>query len=257
MNYASSGYHLEKSIFVSEVIKLKEKINLVFRLYTGNYEVDFDSLVIDLFKNDFDGFIGCANVCQNLPELYNLCFNSDMMILLKKLGISRVCMNTRPLISFSSRFTAKNENYWKVPAHQDWPSTLGSLNGLTCWIPLVDLRTQDLGPLELSESSHLFGNLKSEDIGVPVLINKLNFVFKPMFMNVGDALFFNNFVVHKSGDNVTDKIRLTVHFRYDDYSESTYRDRKFPRYRQDVRKPFVHDNDFPTIQQIKNALEVF
>lgn len=254
MNYASTGYHLEKSIFCSEVKIVREKINSVFRLYTKDYKTDFDSLVVQLFKSDFDGFFGCANVCQNLPELYNLCFHAEMMLLLKKLGIANVCMNTRPLISFSSKLTAKNDNYWRVPAHQDWPSTLGSLNGLTCWIPLVDLYDKDLGPLEISESSHLLGNLQSEDHGVPILTSEINLDFKPIFMGIGDILFFNNFVVHKSGDNVTDKIRLTLHFRYDDYSESTYIDRKFPRYRQDVRKPFVQNDNFPTIEQIKNAL---
>lgn len=256
MNYTNLGYHLEKSIFTNDVLKLKDKIVSVFRFYTGDHKSDFDFMIVNLFKNDFDGFIGCANVCQNLPELYNLCFHKDMLVLLKKLGIEQVCMNTRPLVSFSSKLTSKSENYWKIPAHQDWPSTLGSLNGLTCWIPLVDLQNKDLGPIEISESSHLFGSLKFEDNGVPVLLNKLNFIFKPIFMNIGDVLFFNNFTVHKSGDNVTDKIRLTVHFRYDDYFESTYKDRKFPRHRKDIRKSYSYDETFPSVEQIKNALKL-
>lgn len=253
MNYSSLGYQLNKGIFIDEVLNLKKKISYVFRFYTNNYKSEFDELLIDLFHKDFDGFVGCANVCQNLPDLYNLCFHHKMISLLNNIGLNDVCLNTRPLISFSSKFTAKNEFYWRVPPHQDWPSTLGSLNGVTCWVPLVDLHDSDLGPLEISPQSHLFGLKKSCDA---IMSDAVDCNYDKILMSIGDILFFNNFTIHKSGNNITKKIRISVHFRYDDFSETTFVERKFPRNRKDVREKYENTNNFPSIDQIKKSLKI-
>lgn len=218
------GYWLAKQFFnKEEICSIRFKMEKIFKNYIGS---STDESIIKLFKEDFQGFIGCANQCQKLLSVYNLAGSLEDVLKIK-CDIKLPTMNTKPLVSFSSKHTSKSEVYWKIPAHQDSPSNLGSKNGVTCWIPLQDTN-EDLGPLEVSPNSHLLGELPHKNLnGVPVLL-KNNFKFDPMPMDVGDALFFNTMLVHKSGLNKTENsIRWSMHFRYNDAMEQSFVDRKY------------------------------
>lgn len=222
-----SGYQLIKNLIEKdEIFNIRSRMQDVFR----NFNCHCDKDIMCLFKNDFDAFIGCANVCQKLPEIYKLA--GSLNATLNHLGISFPALNTKPLVSFSSKNTAKNESYYKIGPHQDWASNLGSKNGLTCWIPLQDL-DESLGPLELCPNSHNLGLLKHTNTTPPIiadleLASTLEYV--PVLMNVGDALFFNTMLIHRSGNNITeDRIRWSIHFRYNDVNEKYFIERKYPK----------------------------
>lgn len=247
--YLKNGYVLVKNLFNKKKIqKVKKEIDNVFSLYLKKKKIS-DKDIIDLFKNDFNGFYGCAQACQNLISVCNIQTSNEIINVLKKLGVNFPNINTRPLLSISSKKTAINKNYWNVAAHQDWPSTQGSINGITCWIPLINL-DKNIGPLMFAPKTHYLGYLEHEEKGVPILKKKFNFVNHNM--EIGDALFFNFFTVHKSGLNKTkDKIRWTLHFRYNDLKEKSFIDRKFPRHRIDVRKKGILFPDFPSKLEFK------
>ena len=250
--YRKVGYHLEKQIVPKEeIVLLRNQMIKVFRVYTKDEETEFNKLIIDLFRQDTDGFVGCANICQNMIEVCKLSLDQRIIDLVQQLGLKWPSINTRPLVSFSSPLTSKNENYWKVPAHQDWPSTQGSINGLTCWMPLVDVDT-DLGPLEISPRTHLQGYLEHDDKGVPYLTDKEH-EFVAVKMECGDALFFSNFTIHRSGINKSDRIRWSMHFRYNDILEPTFVNRKFPRHRIDRRKEGILIPGFPSSDVIHDT----
>ena len=253
-NIAEFGYHVSKSLIPLETInQIKSDIDDVFSCYTGSDE-SIDSKIMRLFKEDFDGFYGCAQICQNLLSVNRLSVSELIESELEKLGLVSPTINTRPLVHFSSNHTAKSNSNWKLPEHQDWPSTQGSLNGLTCWIPLVNL--DNLGPLEVSPGTHRLGMIDHKEIdGIPV-INNMDFKFESVLMDVGDALFFSNFLVHRSGVNITDdRIRITTHFRYNDAEEKTFIERKYPRHRIDKRKEGILFPGFPTAQQISKVFD--
>ncbi len=238
LDYLKNGSHFEKNFL--EVGQIKSAIKNIFFNYC-NESGDLDKILINLYKTDINGFLGCAKLCQMLPELISLSVSSKLIEKLKELGLKNPVVNTRPLLSFSSKHTAKNEDYWKIPAHQDWPSTQGSLNGITCWMPLVNV-TEDLGPLELCHGSHAFGPVVHTEIGphthtrVPVVADKLERVYTAYPMNLNDALFFSNFTIHRSGLNQTeDKIRISMHFRFDDAYEKTFVKRKYPMHKIESR----------------------
>ncbi len=256
-NIVADGYVFVDKAF--NVDNLYKDIDRVFRIYTRS-ELSFDEMLKDLFSKDLEGFIGCSNCCQYLPSLYSICVSERMMQLLNDLGIKVPSLNTRPLLSFSSRFTSINQSYWKLSEHQDWVSMQGSLNSLTCWVPLIDV-DQSLGPLEILPKSHRLGLIEHLDVGgVPPFIEKQN---KPdgdyvsFVMDAGDALFFNPFTVHRSGNNKSDKIRVSAHFRYDDCCEESFIERKYPRHRIERRKEGLLFENFPTIQQLNNFLDHF
>jgi hypothetical protein len=249
--YFSSGYDHSSDFY--KVNKIKKSIEKIFSNYT-NSKKNFDQSVIDLYKNDIKGFIGCAKISQMIPELFSLASSKKMMSKLKSLGLKNPVLNTRPLLSFSCKNTAKNTDYWKIPAHQDWPSMQGSLNSIVCWMPLVDV-DMELGPLEVCPGSHLNGPLEHTEIGphdisgVPILQSNYpeeNFVSIPMKKN--DALFFSSFLVHRSGVNLCEnKIRLSMHIRFDDADEETFIQRKYPFHKIESRAfgNTLPNSDFP------------
>lgn len=244
-----NGYFLFKSLFKKEKINdIKNEINFIFSNYCQKEYSE--QIIFNLFQNDFQGFIGCANICQNLINLSKMQGDIEIIESLKSLGLNFPTINTRPLISISSHRTAKGEANWKVPAHQDWPSVQGSLNGVTCWVPLVDI-DEELGPLEVLPKSHLLGFIDHEEtMGVPSISKQFE-EWLPVPMEVGDALFFNPFTIHRSGNNRSqDRIRWSMHFRYNDALESTFIERKYPRHRIDTRKPGILYPDFPTSQEM-------
>lgn len=253
--FTDEGFVLVENFFEKkEIKKVKNDIEKVFK----NYNKKSDDLsIMKLFKNDFQGFHGCAKACQNLISLSRLSTSTKLIKLLKKLGLRFPSINTRPLISFSSKYTSKKEIHWKVPAHQDWPSVQGSLNGVTCWIPLIEM-SENLGFLEIAKGSHKRGYIHHSIDGVPFLNEEQVSMetFTPIKMKMGDVLIFNCFTIHRSGQNVTeDKIRLTTHFRYNDLNEKTFIKRKLPHQRIDVFKEEILFPNFPSEKEMNVFLK--
>ena len=226
-----NGYYLAKNIFdKKEIIVIRNEMEVIFENFSekaicGNA----DKFLMKLFKEDFDAFLGCAYLCQKLCSIHSLA-GSLFNTLMDHCNLDFPVLNTKPLVSFSSKHTAKNEAYWKIGPHQDWPSNLGSTNGVTCWIPLQDV-DEELGPLEIVPDSHLLGALEHQ--GTPPVIHGIAtdtfFNYVPVPIKIGDALFFHTMLIHKSGENKTDdRIRWSMHFRYNDASEQSFIDRRYP-----------------------------
>lgn len=244
MDYLKNGYVLIKGLWTPEKIELlHDDVLSVFRYYTGDWEGPADALVAGLFAADNEGFRNCARQCQNLPGLAERASDPSLARILRQHGVIKPVFNTRPLLSISSRATAADDTYWKVPAHQDWPSMQGSLNGVTVWCPLVRV-TDALGPLEVVPGSHLAGSRRFENYQeTPVLADPIaEGEFVPVPMDRGDVLIMNTFLVHRSGHNThaAGGIRWSAHFRYDDLACRDFRRRKYPLNHESRRKVPVH-----------------
>ena len=104
----------------------------------------------------------------------------------------------------------------------------GSLNATVIWVPLVGIDTE-LGALQLIPGSHLLGLQDStEDEWFRHIERTNDDQYISVEVKAGDALFFSAFLIHRSGDNTTDSIRWSCHFRYNDLNEQTFIDRKYP-----------------------------
>ena len=250
-----NGFLLVKDFCVKEIIHIKKEMENCFELICKRKYKDIDKDIICLFKEDISKFLGWTNICQNLLSVHRFANSKKIENLLISKGLRRPVLNTRPLLSLSCKSIAKHESYWKVPEHQDWPSTRGSLNGVTIWTPLISL-SNSLGPLEILKYSHLEGLLNHDSDGlVPVIDSEILSKFVSKKMKIGDVLIFNYFTVHRSGTNLHDnKIRWSLHFRYDDATEKTFIERKYPRYKKEIRSDEDLDYSFPTKDQIKNAI---
>ena len=124
------------------------------------------------------------------------------------------------------RLDVPNDKRNTLDWHQErsfFPQNRNGLNGLVCWIPLTDI-TEEMGPMHISPRSHAEGQLKlsnrtkkntSYTTQIPV---PEEFVSKyedlAVRANAGDAVFFNMLLFHRSGQNISNKVRLATQGRF-------------------------------------------
>ncbi len=97
------------------------------------------------------------------------------------------------------------------------------------WVPLIDI-SRELGALEVIPGSHLGGLIDAEMAdGYGHIEDRVDAdQMKSIEVERGDALFFSTLLLHRSGTNVTDSIRWSCHFRYNNLHEETMIERGFP-----------------------------
>jgi phytanoyl-CoA hydroxylase len=216
-------------------------------------ELEFERGMARYFSEDPEGFINCGKTCQHLISLHRLSLRQEIVEQLIALGVKRPNVCTRPVLYFNSRHLAKSEVYYKSPPHQDWRSMQGSLNAMVVWVPLAHV-PRELGALEIIPGSHIWGLQDSrEDDWYRRIEGLRDEQYESVEINVGDVLFFSAFLVHRSGNNVTDSIRWSCHFRYNDLEESTFVTRKYPN-------PYIYKpqqelvtKDFPSIEDLQKV----
>jgi ectoine hydroxylase-related dioxygenase (phytanoyl-CoA dioxygenase family) len=161
-------------------------------------------------------------------------------------------ISTRPVLYFNHPKLAKQKVFHTVDAHQDWRSMQGSLNSVVIWIPLVDIK-KELGALEILPKSHLDG-LRTDHVengfGMVSLSEEEKERIISVEINAGDVLLFSSFLIHQSGNNITNKPRWSCHFRYNDLDESTFIQRKFAH--PYIYKPIEEliTKDFPSKEDL-------
>jgi phytanoyl-CoA hydroxylase len=226
------------------------------RRFVGHADVDeceFERGMTRYFSEDPEGFLNCGKTCQHLISLHRLSLREEIVKHLIALGVKRPNICTRPVLYFNSRHLAKSEVYYKSPPHQDWRSMQGSLNAMVVWVPLADV-PPELGALEIIPGSHIWGLQDSrEDEWYRRIDGLSDEQYQSVEINAGDVLFFSAFLVHRSGNNVTDSIRWSCHFRYNDLEEPTFVSRKYPN-------PYIYKpqqelvtKDFPSIEELQKV----
>ncbi len=261
--YHQDGFVHFKGFFnPADVEQLRQEAKQVF-LNQMNYqgilqgetpdEKQFEAAMTKFFQTDLTGFVNCGKTCQHLISLHRLSLSEKLVQQLNVLGVQTPVICTRPVIYFNSRHLAQAEVYYRTPPHQDWRSMQGSLNAMVVWMPLVDVNAA-LGALEIVPGSHRWGLLPSEqDEWYRKVAEAERFTYQSVEVAAGDALFFSALLLHRSGNNVTDAIRWSCHFRYNDLSEETFIARHYPHpYIYKAQQELITDN-FPTPEQLQNV----
>jgi phytanoyl-CoA hydroxylase len=192
-------------------------------------EEQYNSLLYRLFEEDIECLSNCGKQAQHLISLHTLSLSTVLVERLCQMGLRTPIISTRPVLYFNHPKLAKQKVFYKVDAHQDWRSMQGSLNSVVIWIPLVDIN-KELGALEILPGSHLDG-LRTDHVengfGMVSLSEDEKEKLISVEVKVGDALLFSSFLIHQSGDNLTNKPRWSCHFRYNDLDDPTFITRKF------------------------------
>jgi phytanoyl-CoA hydroxylase len=191
-------------------------------------EAELTTALYTYFREHTAEFANCGKQIQHLIDLHRLSLSHDVLAVVRELGLREPNISVRPVMFFNNPRLAKQEFYWKTPPHQDWRSMQGSLDSVVVWIALVDVDT-DLGALEVVPGSHRRGLLADRLIdGFGQTDEFPDGDFVAVEMRKGDALFFSSFLVHRSGTNVTDAVRWSAQFRYNNLSEATFVERGYP-----------------------------
>ena len=264
-DYKKKGYILIRNFF--EKSKINEILNQAKNIYkiqmlrlklidTLNINNDeFEKKIKLLFNKNFDIFLNCGKQCQHIIDLWKLSLNDKIINTLKSLDLKNPIISTRPVLFSNSKHISKCEINHTVPPHQDWASMQGSINSIVCWVPLININ-QNLGSIALIPESHKKGLLMKKKVNNFGLVNNYeNEKFISFDVNQGDVIFFSSFLVHKSGNNVTNNIRWSTHFRYNDLDEETFLQNGFPHayIYKPVEKMLV--KNFNTEKATKNYFE--
>jgi ectoine hydroxylase-related dioxygenase (phytanoyl-CoA dioxygenase family) len=241
-NYLENGFLLLKDFFnfdsIEKILKDAKQVFLlqfIKRGYTQQQnsdsipEAEFNSMMYRLFNDDFQALSNCGKQVQHLISLHKLSLEEKIISLLHSIGFKFPNISTRPVMFFNHSKLSKEKVFYKVDPHQDWRSMQGSLNSVVIWVPLIDINS-DLGALEILPGSHKLGLITDKihhGFGMVRLNDDQNKSLLTVEVKKGDALLFSSFLVHQSGNNITDSPRWSAHFRYNDLAEPSFIERSF------------------------------
>jgi phytanoyl-CoA hydroxylase len=236
--YKKYGFIVIKSLVPKDTIQnIIDQAHTIYKTQMLSLKL-IDTLDIDNdtfeqnMKRLFDGhshvFFNCAKHCQYIIDLWRLALSPDIIHIISVLGVQNPIISTRPILFSNSKHISKADIFHTVPPHQDWATMQGSINSIVCWLPLINTN-QDLGCIAFVPESHKLGLLmekKEEGFGLVNQFSDEDFI--SLDLNQGDTLFFSSFLVHKSGNNITDNIRWSTHFRYNDLDDKSFVENGYP-----------------------------
>ncbi|MEZ4905556.1 MAG: phytanoyl-CoA dioxygenase family protein [Spirosomataceae bacterium] len=242
-------YREAREIFATQIKQVTGKVVDI------NDRDSFEAAMFEFFEKDFNAFKNTGLTVQHSLSLHRLATDERLVNLLKEVGLTQPVIGARPAMQFNSRFLSKDgSKHWKLDAHQDWRTGQGSLDSAVIWFPMVSAGA-DLGALQVIPQSHKTGLLPSSTSGyqggITASLNDNDFVQTEF--EVGDLLIFSAFLVHQSGNNITNNIRWSVQLRYNNLAEPTFIERGYPMaYIYKPESELVTPN-FPTVEQLETV----
>ena len=185
--------------------------------------------IINLYNSKHKtDIVNTFNHIAFFPELYSFVNKKKIINIAKKSGLEFPVVGFNNIggrggLPFLYSFPNDRKRYYK--AHQDFFYLPYSKNSITLWIPLQNTSKIN-GALKVIPKSHknfkIF-NHSAKD----VKFNKLdkNFTenkFKSINVKLGQALIFSSFLIHKSGANSSNQIRMSFNVRFNDLFDKEY-----------------------------------
>jgi len=135
------------------------------------------------------------------------------------------------------------DNARATPAHQDYLYIQGSMETISCWVPLGDTPGA-IGGLMIQPESHKAGfkvPKKHPGVGGNVIPTDPTLPWLGADFEAGDALLFTSLTVHAARPAIaTDRLRLSMDFRYSGISHVVADGNFLPHYTW-LGSPFTWD----------------
>ena len=234
-DYNKNGYAILKNIVPPPRIDaLLENIYKLYRKYSTDYEFDesedpwksemFHKKLIEFRKKDpklFGAIYDSLKTSLTLTQLV-----SDDVIVNNVAKFLNVDPSDVSISEPMCRLDVPNDKRNALEWHQErsfFPQNRDGLHSLVCWIPLTSV-TEEMGAIHISPESHAGGliipaqnekksELSTRQISVPEeYIKKYEDLVVPV--DAGDVVFFNMLLYHRSGVNISDKVRFAVQSRF-------------------------------------------
>ena len=234
--YTKNGFAIMKNIIPTQRINsLLENIFNLFCKYSTDYRdlknieqpwnTDlFHKKLIEFRQKDPESFGAIYDSLKTSLTLTQLVTDNKVVDFVAK--FLKVKSSDLSISEPMCRLDVPNDKRNALDWHQErsfFPQNRNGLNGLVCWIPLTDI-TEEMGPIHISPRSHAEGQLKLSNDGkkdasyttqIPVpdeFVSKYEDLV--IHANAGDVIFFNMLVFHRSGQNISNKVRLATQGRF-------------------------------------------
>lgn len=118
-----------------------------------------------------------------------------------------------------ARLVFPENREWSTPPHQDFVNNQGTQDLYACWIPLSDCPLA-MGSLAILEGSHKMGLLPVEyalgaghrQSSLPEEVASMQWLANDFAL--GDVIVFHSLTIHRALPNDTDRMRISVDYRY-------------------------------------------
>lgn len=260
--YQENGYYIAKGLLTQQAHQLQNvllEIDIVTLQQLKSHEKPSNEPEIirqhlqQLFHLDIDAYLSSLKLCANLFSVHAILMNQHIMETAKLLGIQLPVSQGSPVLHIMADNLKIPGGYNGARTHQDWPSLQGSLDTVIIWIPFMSVNLNNF-PVEVSPGSHLGGlypgeaaeNVYKTDAGS---YDDQSFI--PAELLFGDVLFLSGFTLHRTRLVNNNGFRIAASTRYDNASEPTFIQRKYPF----AQKRVVHREllypDFPSLEQVR------
>ena len=225
--YKKYGYSLIKNVLTKNQIKniqvaIIDRVNLDF---DAHFKLDdfnkknFHNFVLKKRKEDPEKFSNFYNTLQTNINIFIITSTKKLKNYVKKLlEIKKDFLSCSDfLLRIDAPFDKRNSLDW----HQDssyFKRTNDMNDCCVIWVPLQKIDKQ-IGPLNLIPSSHLLGGLPFNRGQKNLLASPQNKINKKYYknkkidkfnMSIGDVLLMDSKVIHRSGKNLSKKLRFTI-----------------------------------------------
>lgn len=197
----------------------------------------------DVFDSDINKYISQLSMMAKDFRLQKFILEADLFLCL---GIERPVIISQPVLHVMSPKLRIPDGYYGTAAHQDWPSSQGSLDSMAVWIALTDAGTGNF-PLEVIPGSHKLGLLDGKMNGSVLEVECDEKEFTPIDCKAGDVVFLSGFTVHRTGAG--SGFRVAVSQRFDNADEPTFIERGYPCAQKRVVDRSISWK--PTVEQVK------
>lgn len=181
---------------------------------------------------------------QWLPEYLEILSRSGLV------DVSKILLNTEhvispPVLSWV-RIDRQGEGRNYFPWHQDYSYNLASRPTVTAWAPLLEI-TAPMGPLTIVPGSHNFHHLvevrESDRYAklTNVDVDELEENAITVTPQVGEAVFFHELLLHRSGSNQSDRARWVLNARWASLDDPVFTERGWQ---------FRRERSFQMLQQL-------
>ena len=172
----------------------------------------------------FDAYVGI----QRLQAFHELAHHSALTSLLTDVLDDRLLVHPRKI----ARTSLPNDDEYTRP-HQDYRLIQGSVDTLTCWVPLGDCPAS-LGSLRMLQGSHLGGLIEADagkgPGGLQVDVDEDDPRWCTTDYRAGDVIVFTSLTVHGALRNNEQRLRFSADFRYQSLADAVLAGSLEPHY---------------------------
>ncbi|MFP4517937.1 MAG: phytanoyl-CoA dioxygenase family protein [Oceanicaulis sp.] len=222
--FMRDGYTVLKSAALEAVKAAAEAEMLetgrhIARRIVGRAEGDtLGDLLAFLLREETDQAAtrACYEVFPTLPGVLALINAPVFLDAAREAGLARPVAGTCPLV----RLDRPADTRFSTPAHQDWWYSMLSKRAVVIWTGIGAL-SEDMGPVQLVAGSHADGlaEFKRYEAGhewFECAAPAPDARFQPALPGADEAVVFDQRVIHRSGVNRSDRVRVSIQLRYND-----------------------------------------